>query len=99
MKNNILSKEDVVHLSDLANLSLTPEEISKYTEQFTETLDYVENLKELNTDDISDNSYIFEVANVTHKDEFNTKRILSQNDALKNSANKTDKYFIVKKIM
>ncbi len=39
-----ISKEEVEHVARLARLSLTPEEIEKYTQQIGDVLDYVDQL-------------------------------------------------------
>lgn len=99
MKSTNITNEEISHLASLANLSLTESEKEKFKNQFSETLDYVENLKELDTDNVSDNSYIFDVENVNFEDKEDNARTFSQSDALKNAKRKTDSYFIVEKIM
>ncbi len=99
MKKLNITNEEISHLASLANLSLTESEKEKFKNQFSETLDYVENLKELDTDNVSDNSYIFDVENVNFEDKEDNARTFSQSDSLKNAKRKTDSYFIVEKIM
>ena len=43
----ILSKEEVLHVADLARISLTEEEISKYQVQLKKLLDDVEKINEV----------------------------------------------------
>jgi len=99
MKNTQLSTEEVKHLGKLANLSLSEEEIIKYQSQFNETLDYVENLKEFNTDKVSDESYVFDTINVNFEDGKENIRKLSIKEVLQNSKETKGNFFNVKRIM
>jgi aspartyl-tRNA(Asn)/glutamyl-tRNA(Gln) amidotransferase subunit C len=99
MKNAQLSTDEVKHLAKLANLSVNEEEIKKYQGQFNETLDYVENLKELNTDNISDEAYVFDTVNVNFEDGKENKRNLSIKEVLQNSKSTKGNFFNVKRIM
>lgn len=99
MKNTQLSTEEVQHLAKLANLSINDDEIKKYQGQFNETLDYIENLKELNTDDVSNAPYVFDTVNVNFADGTKNKRSLSVKEVLQNSKNVKGNFFNVKRIM
>ena len=94
-----LSKEDIIHLGKLASLSLTDAEIKKYEEQFSETLDYIKNLEELNTEAIKPTNHTTELVNTGFEDGEKNERHLSQENALKNSKNKKGNYFVVKRLI
>ncbi len=47
-----ITKEDVVHVADLARLALTDEEIELYTAQMQKILGYVEKLSTLDTEGV-----------------------------------------------
>lgn len=47
-----LSRDQVVHIAELAKLDLTDQEIERMTEQLSAILDYAERLNQLDTDDI-----------------------------------------------
>jgi len=49
----LLSKEQVEHIAKLARLSLTDDEIVRFQEQLSSILAYFQQLKELDTSDIS----------------------------------------------
>lgn len=98
-KKTELSKEEIIHLAKLANLSLTDEEIEKFRKQLTETVEYVENLNELDTKQVSETSSTAQLTDVFFKDGEENKRNLTQADALKNSKNKKNDYFVVKRIL
>ena len=44
-----LTKNEVEYIANLARLQLTPEEISRFSEQLSDILDYVARLQELDT--------------------------------------------------
>lgn len=98
-KKKLLSREEIIHLANLANLKLTEEEIKKYQEQLTETLDYVKNLNELQTDDVESTNQSIKLKNVNFEDGEKNKRGLTQSDTLANSKAKKDNYFVVKRIL
>ena len=47
-----LTRDEVLHVADLARLSLLPEEIELFTRQLNDILAYVEKLQELDTTEI-----------------------------------------------
>lgn len=98
-KTKILKKEDILHLAKLSKLQLTDEEIEKYWKQLEETVEYVDNLKELDTTKAESTSQTTNLTNVTFEDGTENKQALSQEQALSNTKNKKDGYFIVKRIM
>ncbi|OGK25407.1 hypothetical protein A2954_01535 [Candidatus Roizmanbacteria bacterium RIFCSPLOWO2_01_FULL_37_12] len=97
-KKKVLSEDSVKHLAKLANLSLSENELKKYSEQLDETIDYVENLKKLNTGQVSPTSHSVHQVNVFFVDGEKNLRILSAKDVLKNSIIK-NKFFVVKRII
>lgn len=95
----ILTKENILHLAKLSKLQLTDEEIEKYWKQLEETVEYVDNLNELDTTKAESTSQTTNLTNVTFEDGTENKQALSQEQALSNTKNKKDGYFIVKRIM
>lgn len=76
-------KFDVNHVAKLANLTLTDAEKKKFEAQLSETVEYVEELDEVNTEGFDPVSQVTGLENVTRDDEI--KPSLSQEDALKNA--------------
>lgn len=64
-----LSKEEVKHIALLARLGLNEEEVEKYSEQLSSILDYVELLKEVDTDGIEPTAQVTGLENVMREDE------------------------------
>ena len=63
-KQVILTKEDVLHIAKLANLPLDDASIEKFQKQLSETINYVENLDELDTKDVKPTSHSTDLKNV-----------------------------------
>jgi len=99
MKKKELTKEEVMHLAQLANLQLTEKETEDLQKKLSETLDYVENLQELKTENIIPTSQTTQLTDVFFKDGVQDKRILLPEDAVKNAKRKKDGYFEVNKIL
>ena len=95
----VLSKEEILHLAKLANLKLTNKEIINYQKQLEETLGYIENLQELDTDKILPTDHTVHSRNVYFKDGEKNTRNLTSEEALNNSKNKKNNYFVVKRIL
>lgn len=94
MKN--LSKEEVQHIAKLANLTLTEEEVKVFGEQLSETLDYVEKLKELKTENVLPTFQTTGLKNVTRDDVIEPS--LTQEEALKNAKSTYKGFFKTKAI-
>ena len=97
--NKNLSKEEILHLSKLANLSLTDSEIEKYSKQLQETLKYIDNLKELDTSKSQPTSNVTGLQNVFFEDGEKNTRALSQEEALKNGKKTKNGMFVVRRIL
>lgn len=99
MKRIKLGKKDILHLSQLAKLNLTSEEIKRYRRQLEETLDYVDNLNELETERFS-LIYNFDyLKNSFFQDSEENKRGLKKKQLTKNLKAKKNLYFVVKRIL
>lgn len=86
-------KIDISHIAKLANLQISSNEKVKLEKQLDETVEYVEELNEVNTKDVEPTSQVTGLENVTRKDE--TKPSLSQNQALSNAKSKHNGFFKV----
>jgi len=96
---NQLSKEEVLHLAKLAGLTLTEEEIKKNAVQLAETIDYVQNLNELNTTDVAPTNSVVDLSNVTFEDGARNSRGLTQEEATANGKNIQAHAFAVERLM
>ena len=94
-----LSKEDVLHIAQLANLPIAEENIQKYQKDLSETLHYVENLDELDVSKIEASSHTTDLQNVFFEDGTKETRKFTQEQATQNAKNIKNGQFVVKRLM
>ena len=99
MKKIRLSKDEILHLAKLADLKLNSQEEKKIGNQLTETLDYVQNLNEINTQNIDVTNQMVDKKNEFFKDGSKNTRKLSEKEVFQNTKAKKNSYFSVKKIL
>lgn len=90
-------KIDIKHLVKLANLNLKTDEEEKFAKQLEETLSYIENLNEIDTDNIPPTNNVTGLENITREDV--TTPSLSAEQALKNAKSQYNGFFKVKAIL
>jgi len=90
-------KIDVVHVAKLANLPLTQKEKEKFDKQLADTLDYVNQLEEINTKDVEPTSQVTGLENVTREDE--VRPSLTQEEALSGTKNQHNGFIKVPAIL
>lgn len=90
--------DDVAHISQLANIPTSPEELQKLADGFTTTMSVVE---ELNVLDISraKTVHMTGLQNVWREDVVDEERMFSQEAATANAQNVYDGYFVVDQII
>lgn len=92
MTNTHITEEQVRHIAKLSNLPVTDEEVSKYAELFTSTLDYINMLEELDTLKVEGTYQVTGLKNVFMNGTEN-KRTLDVKEALSNAAEVVDELF------
>ncbi len=65
----MLTEEQVRHVAKLARLKLSDEEVKKFSGQLSGVLEYVDILKEVDTDGVEITSQVTGLKNVLRKDE------------------------------
>ncbi len=93
----ILTKKEVEHVANLARLELAEAEADALTGQLGAILNYVEKLKQLNTEGIEPTSHAIPMHNVFRED--NIIEPLGQGRALANAPEKADGCFRVPKVV
>lgn len=63
-----LTKEDVVHIAELARLDLRAEEIEHYQDDLTRIFDYIGQLQEVNTDKVEPTAQVTGLTNRFRED-------------------------------
>lgn len=92
-----ISKKEVEHVTLLARLELTEEEVNQYTEQLNSILEYAEMLQKLDTDRVTPTAHAVQLFNVLRTDDVQPS--LSQQEALSNAPEAEDGYFRVPRIV
>lgn len=90
-------KIDVLDVAKLADLEISEKEVDKFEKQLSSILDYIENLKKLNTENIEETSQVTALENVTRED-FSSPS-LPQEEALLNADKKHNGFFEVEAIL
>ena len=90
-------KINVSHTAKLASLPITPSEVKKFEKQLDETIDYVEELNEVNTENVEPTSQVTGLENVLSLD--SAKPSLSQEEALSNAKSRYNGFFKVDAIL
>ena len=95
----MITKDEVVKIAKLANLTLTNKELDKFTEQFSKTIEAVDQLSEIDTDKVEITSQVTKLVNVWREDEIDKDRIFNQEEALSQAKEKHDGYFVVGRLI
>ena len=86
----IVSKDSVAHIANLAKIKISNEEIESFQKEMNKILDYFKMIDELNTDDTEPTWNILDQVNVLREDK--EKESLDQDTALKNAPQKERGY-------
>ena len=97
MKSLKITKENIKHLADLANLKLNDEELKKFPKQLSEILDYFKSLNQLNTKEIEPTAQTTGLENVTREDK--PEKSLDSDQVLSNAKKKYKGLFITKAVL
>ncbi|MBI4313285.1 MAG: Asp-tRNA(Asn)/Glu-tRNA(Gln) amidotransferase subunit GatC [Candidatus Omnitrophica bacterium] len=90
-------ESEVRYVAALARLSLTDEEIHRFSTQLKQILSYVDKLNQLKTDDISPTSHGIPMQNVFRKDEVIPS--LDVEKALSNAPAREGPFFLVPRVI
>ena len=92
-----LTRDQVLHIAELAKLGLTEEETELFCEQLSEILDYASMLNQLDTASIPPTAQAIRRVNVVRDDIICPS--LSPEEALANAPQRRDDLFLVKPIL
>ncbi len=90
-----ITDELIVHLAELSRLKLKDTAKEKMKTELGIVVDYIEILKQLDTDGFEPLSHIFDITNVMRPDE--VKVSFLREDILKNAPDGTEETFVVPK--
>ena len=93
----MLSAEEVKKVALMARIELRDGEFEKFQQELSQVLDYVDELKSVNTDGLEIVSSVTGLENVDRRDE--PRLIDYQEDILANAPDRKDNYYKVKSIL
>ena len=91
-----LTREEVLHIAQLAHLGLSEDEVPKFQEQLSEILDHFEALRALDTEGVPPTSHPLPLESVMREDEVAPS--LPVEDVLANAPNAEDDLFRVRAV-
>lgn len=92
-----ISRGDVEHIAKLARLELTEEEKQRFQTELGKILEYFDQLKKLDTENVPPMTHAVPIENVLREDQ--VKESLPTEEALKNAPEKKESYFQVPKVV
>jgi aspartyl-tRNA(Asn)/glutamyl-tRNA(Gln) amidotransferase subunit C len=93
----MLRQEEVVKIAKLARIELSPKEVEKFQRELSTVLDYVEELKQVNTEGVEEVSQVTGLINVQREDKV---KVIEDREAIfKNAPDMKDGYYKVKAIL
>jgi len=92
-----LSKEEVLHIAELARVGLSDEDVAKFQEQLSDVLDHFETLKALDTEGVEPTSYPLPLESVMRDDE--VRASLPRDEVLANAPQAEDGAFRVRAVL
>ena len=92
-----ITRNDVVHVADLARLELNEAAVDRYVLQIAEILDYVALLNQVDTSGVAPTSHAIALNNAFREDRRQPQLLTDQ--ALANAPRREDDCFVVPKIV
>ncbi|MEG6566891.1 Asp-tRNA(Asn)/Glu-tRNA(Gln) amidotransferase subunit GatC [Thermoanaerobacterium saccharolyticum] len=92
-----ITKDQVIHVSKLARLKFSDDELEKFSHQLDSIIKYVDKLNELNTDGVEPTAHIVPISNVFREDVVVPS--MDREKILMNAKEKEDGCFKVPKII
>lgn len=94
-----ITTDDVAKVGVLANLPVSEAEKMLFADQFSQTIEVIGQLNEIDTSGIIPTSQVNHLENVTRPDEIDKGRVLTQAEALSGAKNVHQGFFVVKQIL
>ncbi|KKT55486.1 MAG: Aspartyl/glutamyl-tRNA(Asn/Gln) amidotransferase subunit C [Candidatus Collierbacteria bacterium GW2011_GWB1_45_35] len=99
MHKVIVTPEEVKKIAKLAHLKLQDSEVELFAGQFTETVDVINQLNEIDTSEVAATYQVTGLSNITREDIVDTTRILPQETALREVIRTHEGFFVVPRII
>ena len=94
---SIISEKDVQHVAKLARIAISESDVKLYQSQLERILEYVNKLKEKNTDNVKATAHPYDVANVWREDE--ARPFPHLDDLFRNAPEMEETFYKVKKVI
>lgn len=94
-----LDKQEIQHIANLAKLDLSDEELEKYGGQLSDVLSYIDQLKEVDTDNVEPTAQITGLVNAWREDEIHEWDEKEIDEALKQAPEIEDRQYKVKRVI
>ena len=94
-----LTKRDIQHIADLARLELSEEELELYGGQLSAVLEYINQLKEVDTTDVEPTAQVTGLENVWREDKIEPWRADEAQAALRQAPELEDNQVKVKRVL
>jgi len=94
-----ITSDTVKHMATLAKIPVTKDEEESLAKGFTETLEVVDKLFKIDVKGVKPTHQVTGLENILREDKINEKKTLSQDEALSNTKNKHNGYFVVDQIL
>ena len=92
-----ISKEEILHVADLARLDIDEVSIDTFANQMGKILEYIDALNRIDTTDVEPTSHAISLSNAFREDEIDPS--FDRDAALSNAPETEDGYFIVAKVV
>jgi aspartyl-tRNA(Asn)/glutamyl-tRNA(Gln) amidotransferase subunit C len=92
-----LSREEVLHIAQLARVGLSEEDVARFREQLSDVLDHFETLKALDTEGVEPTAYPLALESVMRSDE--VRPSLPRDEVLANAPRAEDGAFRVRAVL
>jgi len=94
----MLTKDEVQHIAQLARIGVTDEEVEKYQKELSAILDYFEQLKEVDTENVDSIGHITGMENIYREDTVQDFGNKGKKEILENAPETKDDYIQVKSV-
>ena len=92
-----IDKEQIKHIADLANLTISDDELEKYTQEMSSIVGFANELNELDTENVEITTSILGEYNIFREDEL--KQSFDNSELLKNAPESQDGMFKIPKVI
>ncbi|MEW8973389.1 MAG: Asp-tRNA(Asn)/Glu-tRNA(Gln) amidotransferase subunit GatC [Tissierellaceae bacterium] len=93
----MISREDILHMAELAKLSISDDEMDRYVDNLNKMIEVVDKIKELDTDNSEPNYNVNNLINPLREDEI--KESLPSEEVLKNTTEEQYGYFKILRVV